>query len=130
MVEWTIAVVLVLVASGAIAQASVSKGPFDFALWSTYAWVIGISALGGLVSFYRKVKSGAARAWNISELIGELATSGLAGIITYWFCQWGEVNPWLAAAFIGIAGHMGSRLIFMAEGPLERWLGRMFPNNT
>ena len=106
---------------------AVARSPFDPALLWTYAWVIGISALGGLAAFYRKVREGKARAFNVVELVGEFVVSAFAGVVTYWFCQAGAVNEWLTAAFIGIAGHMGSRAIFIFEQALERWYVKAFP---
>ena len=50
----------------------------------TYAWIVFLSAWGGAISFLRKRKSGAARPFNIVELVGELMTSGLSGLITFW----------------------------------------------
>ena len=47
------------------------KDPSTYGL-ITYLWVTGLAAWGGLVSFYRKVKSGETRAFNVVELIGEI----------------------------------------------------------
>lgn len=99
-------------------------GPFDPALLATYAWVIGVSMLGGIASFYGKVKSGHARWVNLGEFLGELVTSAIAGLITYWFCRAAGVNEWWMAAFVAIAGHMGTRALFMLEKVLERWAAR------
>ncbi len=126
---------IVLVALGlavceVLAQAPLSeraRGPFDFALLTTYGWVIVISLLGGFAAWARKVREGHARAFNVAELIGELIISGFAGIITFLFCRWADLNEWASAAFIGIAGHMGSRAIFLGEQALERWFGRVNP---
>ncbi len=122
-----VALVCALVAFDAFAQGG-GGGPFDIALLGTYAWVIGVAILGGCASFYQKVKSGQARWFNFSELVGELATSALAGVITYWLAQYGNLNPYLTAALIGIAGHMGSRALFMLEKMFERWAARTFPS--
>lgn len=91
------------------------KSPETFGLL-TYAWVIGLSALGGVVAFARKVKEGHARAWNFAELLGEIATSAFAGVITFYLCEWSGFHPLASAAFVGIAGHMGSRALFQLEG--------------
>ena len=53
------------------------KDPSTYGL-ITYLWVTGLAAWGGLVNFYRKVKSGETRAFNVVELIGEIATSAFA----------------------------------------------------
>ncbi|QDD62638.1 hypothetical protein EJD96_00015 (plasmid) [Herbaspirillum seropedicae] len=98
------------------------KSPETFG-WITYAWVIGLSALGGFVSFMRKVKDGHARAWNFVELIGEVCTSAFAGVMTFYLCEWSNFAPLLTAAMVGVAGHMGSRSIML----LERMMESKFP---
>ena len=120
-----IAVAFGLAAFEAFVQAQArSGGPFDLALLGTYVWVTAIAALGGVASFHRRVKSGQARWINVTELIGELVTSSVAGLLTYWMCRSADVNEWLAAAFIGIAGHMGSRALFMFEKFLDAKFGQ------
>ena len=96
----------------------IAKDPASFT-WVTYLWVLGLSVWGGFVSFYAKTKKGVTRAWNITELFGEMATSALSGIITFYLCEYSGVPPLLSAALIAISGHMGSRLIFMIESKLE-----------
>ena len=51
------------------------------------------------------------------ELIGEIATSAFAGLITFWLCEAAQFNPLVTAALVGISGHMGSQAIYQ----LERW---------
>lgn len=94
------------------------KSPETYSIL-TYAWVFGLSALGGAVSFIRKVKQGHARAWNFVEFFGELSTSAFAGVITFWLCEWAGFHPLMTAAFVGISGHMGSRAIFQLESFFE-----------
>lgn len=100
-----------------------TKDPASFS-WITYAWVIGLSALGGFVSFTRKMKNGSARVWNVVELVGELATSAFAGILTFWLCTAAEFQPLITAACVGIAGHAGSRALFA----FEKWAQSKFPH--
>jgi predicted CDP-diglyceride synthetase/phosphatidate cytidylyltransferase len=95
------------------------KDPTHYALL-TYAWVVALSLLGGVVSFARKVREGVSRRFNVSEFIGELVTSAFAGLITFWLCEWAVVHPLLTAALVGISGHMGSRAIFKLEQFAER----------
>ncbi|WP_236640481.1 phage holin family protein, partial [Tepidimonas charontis] len=59
---------------------------------------------------------------NLFELIGELATSAFAGLITFWLCEAAQFKPLITAALVGISGHMGSRAIFQ----LERWAQARF----
>lgn len=90
------------------------KGPEDYA-WLTYLWVFGLSGLGGLVSFLRKVKEGNARAWNFAEFFGEVTTSAFAGVITFFICESSHISPLMTAVYVGISGHMGTRALFLLE---------------
>lgn len=94
------------------------KSPESYT-YLTYLWVFGLSALGGAVSFLRKVKDGHARAWNFAEFFGEIFTSAFAGVMTFYLCEWGGFAPLATAAFVGIAGHMGSKAIAHLEGFFE-----------
>ncbi len=89
----------------------------------TWAWVFGMSMLGGMASFSRKMRAGHVRAWNFTELVGELVVAALVGIITYNLCMWRDFTPQLTAALVGIASHMGSRALFK----LEKFFDRTFP---
>ncbi len=96
----------------------------------TYAFVFGLSILGGVVSFMQKLKRGHARAWNVAEFIGELATSAFAGVITFYLCQWSGFSPLLTASFVGISGHMGSRAIAIMERFFESKFGEIKNNGN
>lgn len=97
------------------------KDPTNYSL-ITYLWVICLSAWGGTVNFMRKRKSGEARPFNLAELIGEIFTSGFAGVITFWLCEAAGIGGLITAALVGISGHMGSRAIFR----FERWAESKF----
>lgn len=103
------------------------KDPTTYSLL-TYLWVVAFSAFGGVVSFMRKRREGIVRAFNITELIGELVTSAFVGVITFLLCEWSGVSPLLTAAFVGITGHMGSRALFMFESYAEGKLKAMAPS--
>lgn len=98
------------------------KDPTSFSLL-TYMWVVGLSVLGGVVNFMRKLQTGHARMFNLVELIGELVTAGFSGIITFYLFTQSGFDPLFTAAAVGVSGHMGSRALFLAEG----WLTRAFP---
>lgn len=85
----------------------------------TWMWVVGLSLIGGVVSFTQKLKAGHVRAWNITELVGECVTSAFVGVITFNLCQWQGFPPPLTAALVGIASHMGSRALFKLETVLN-----------
>jgi len=93
----------------------------------TYLWVVGISALGGLVNFMRKVREGHVRAVNIVELLGELLTSAFAGLLTFWLCESADFDPLLSAVLIAVSGHMGTRAVFLFERYLEARASRLLP---
>lgn len=101
------------------------KGPESYGMW-TYVWVIGLALWGGVAGFMSKLKSGRARAFNVTEFIGELAISGLVGVLTFFFCEWAGFNQLFTAAAVGITGHMGSRGIML----LERLMIKQLPGAT
>lgn len=93
-----------------------------FALDVMLSWIllIGLSLLGGLASFVRKMKEGHTRVWNFTELIGELVISGFTGIVVANLCDAIPACPVsLKYALVGIAAHMGSRALFKLEGVLN-----------
>lgn len=92
------------------------KDPLDYPL-SQYAFLLGVALLGGLVSWWAKVRKGEASPWSLSTLIGELCTSAFAGLLAFWLCEWSGSPPLLTAAMVGIAGHMGARAI----AGFEQW---------
>jgi hypothetical protein len=98
------------------------KDPTSYSLL-TYLWVFGLSSLGGFISFINKLKKGHARAFNIAEFMGEIATSAFAGVITFWLCENSNISPLITAALVGVSGHMGSRAILL----FEEWLAKKFP---
>lgn len=105
------------------------KDPSNFT-FITYAWVIIVSMWGGLVSFNQKIKSGHARPFNVMELLGELATSGFVGMLTFWLCSAAGIQPLVTAAFVGITGHMGSRALWRMEKWAEqRLMGNVYCEN-
>lgn len=86
----------------------------------TYLWVLALSLAGGAANFFRKLKAGEARPFNLVEFVGELFIAGFTGICTFLFCEAAGFNPLLSAAFIAISGHMGSRALFLFEKVLAR----------
>ncbi len=108
------------------------RSPVDWSLLDanlvmTHLAVLLVSLLGGFASFMRKVRSGAARAWNLIEFVGELTTAALVGLIAFWLCQSADLNKYLTAALVGVSSHMGTRALFLAEQWLERWIRARFP---
>lgn len=88
------------------------------------ALMFGVAMLGGFVAFYRKWRDGSARPFNLTELIGELVVSGACGLFAFWAFRGLGVNDYLTASGVGIAGHMGSRGLFLLENVFKRWCDR------
>lgn len=95
------------------------KDPLDYSL-RTYGLMLGVALLGGFVSWYAKVRKGDLPAWSLNHLVGELATSALAGLLCFWLCEWAGFQPLLTAALTGIAGHAGTRAI----AAFEEWAAK------
>lgn len=90
--------------------------------YASYAWVAVLSAWGGAASYIRRVRDGEIKRFSFMELTGELVISGFVGVVTFLLCRAGGVNDLIAAALVGIAGHMGSRAVFI----LERWAQKKY----
>lgn len=102
----------------------VDAGPFDLKNLVPTLWMGFVAVSGGLVSFYHKVKTGKVRAFNFTEFVGEIATSAIAGLVTYWLCKGFGVNEYATAAGVAIAGHMGARILFILENKAEKLIDR------
>jgi len=96
--------------------------PQDIPL-ATYLLVLFISFWGGLVNFLHKLKRFKYRKAKTSSLLIDLSVdliiSGFSGLVVFWICMWKGVDPLLSAPITGIAGHLGSRTIFLLEKVLE-----------
>lgn len=111
---------LISFALAADQAAQTTRSPFTYSM-ATYLWVIAISSIGGTVSFINKVKRGAARPFNIAELLGEIFSSGFVGLLTFWACEFAKFDPLITAVLVGITGHMGTRALFAGEHMVEQW---------
>jgi lysozyme family protein len=104
----TVVLVMHLLAPAVVWAQVKLKDPLDYSL-KTYGLILGVALLGGFASWYAKVRKGELPPWSINHLIGELATSALAGLLCFWLCEWANFQPLLTAALTGIAGHMGTQ---------------------
>ena len=114
----------------AYAQSAV-RSPVSYSL-QEYGFVLGTALLGGLASFWIKVRKGEVLMWNLSALIGELCVSAFAGLIAFWLCEYMNFNPLLTSAIVGMSGHAGAKgwsgLNQLANGLLSANLGSQRPN--
>lgn len=105
----------------ASAQAARIKDPMNYTL-AQYGFILAISLLGGVASWYGKVKKGELAASSLMSLVGELTTSALAGLLTFYLCESMDINALVTAATVGVAGHMGAKVITLAEGFVQRYI--------
>lgn len=93
----------------------------DPTLWSFATWILvaAISLIGGLSSWYRRVKAGHARTFNLIELAGEVSISFLMGFTGFVVADWYFDSHGIAAGIAGMSAHFSTRLLFSAEGLIE-----------
>lgn len=91
-----------------------------------YAALLGLSVLGGFVSWYAKVRRGEVSWASLSHLIGELTTSAFAGILAFLVCEAMGTPAYIEAALVGIAGHAGARAIEALEAFIAKKSGVPF----
>lgn len=101
------------------------KSPLAYSL-REYAVILGIALLGGFASWYSRVRRGEAELLNFSALVGELAVSAFAGLITFWICESFELSPLITAAAAGMAGHAGGTGISWLERLGKRYAEKRF----
>lgn len=106
-----------------------NNAPLEFG-WMSYAFVIFVSCWGGLVNYLHKIQSDKTGSFSITALISDLSISGFSGIIVFWLCMWKEVDMLLTSVAVGIAGHLGSRTIFLIEKVLENKYGKYFKQES
>ncbi len=92
--------------------------------WIAYWWVLVLAGWGGIVNYIRKIRAGEVSRFSVTELIGELATSGFAGLLTFMICQAAGFEELVTAVMVGISGHMGARGIYAAEKFAESWAAK------
>ena len=101
------------------AEAARAAGGAIADLW-TYLAVVAVSGWGGVVSWIQRRRTGQARPFSFVELVGEVATASFCGLIAFWLCQEAGLSKYATAAVTGVAGHMGSRGLFLLERALAR----------
>ena len=88
----------------------------------TYLWVFGLSMLGGLVAFIRRLNA-STKPLPLKriaiKLVGELIIAAFAGLITFWLCQAWHIDGLFTAIAVGVSGHLGGKAI---DGIAAIWL--------
>lgn len=101
------------------------KDPLNYQLL-TYSWVALLSLWGGAASYIRRVRLMDKPRYSAVEFIGEIVISIGVGLITFFLCEWANIDSMLSAAFIAVTSHMGSRALLVGEQVLERWVKKKF----
>lgn len=99
----------------------------DPANWGAATWVIALTFAigGGLINWYSRVKSGNTRIFNVVELIGDIFSSGLIGVGAFMLLDAWDQPLGVCAVCGGIAGHMGTRLLFAIERATKKRLAKL-----
>lgn len=88
---------------------------------SIYVFVISLASAGAFVNFINR-KHGCVRCTLIS-LVVDIITASFIGIIVFWICESLAIPALQSAVFIGLSGHVGTRLIFQLEYYLFKKIG-------
>ena len=114
---------LILAAASASARAvDAIRDPLAYPL-RHYLVVLGMTLIGGFAGWYVKVRRGEVLASSLFALVGEMTISALAGLGTFFACDYAAVPIGITAAASGIAGYMGGRAIDLLEALLLRRAG-------
>lgn len=119
--RFILATTLLLCAGAAFADVPANREDFQINV-RTVLCIVGMSLLGGLVSWITKVQRGVIAGWNLMSLVGELCTSAFAGFLCYLLCDSAGLNVKMTICLVGISGHMGTRAITAFESfATKRW---------
>lgn len=102
------------------------KDPTTYTLL-TYIWVGLLATGGGLVAFIRRLneqKKPERLRVVFAKLTGELIISGFAGLITFYLCEFLEVQQLLTAVLVAVSGHAGGNTIDLVAKLIEKHINR------
>lgn len=120
-----IALAFALSAGAARADIAASRDDLDISA-RTVVYIVGLSLLGGLVSWISKVRAGLIPPWSMLYLVGELCTSAFSGFLAYLMCDAMGLSVKVTMCLVGVAGHMGARAIKAFETMAERKWGALW----
>lgn len=89
------------------------------------SYIVGpiLALMGGVVTYIQRLRKSHKVSFSLAELVGECTIAGFVGVLTMLMCAAYAVGPELSAALTGIAGHMGSRALFLIEQAVSRRIG-------
>ncbi len=99
----------------------------DPTLWPLATWALGflMAMGGGLVSWFAGFKSGHTKTFNAFAFAGEIFTSGFVGLSVFFLLTSMGMHMGVCAAGAGIGGHMGTRLLIIAESVIETRINKL-----
>jgi hypothetical protein len=89
------------------------QGPINL----PYLW-LWVSWWGASVAYFQQRKDLGPRGFNWWTFLIELLTSGFVGFVTFNLCQSRGVDEKMTSVLVAIAGHMGTRAIFLIRDRL------------
>lgn len=106
-----------------MAQSVSPKDPLSYPL-KTYGFMLIMAIFGGFVSWYAKVRRNEIPGSSLFHLIGEITTSAFAGLVTFFICEYAGLPQVITAPLVGIAGHMGAKIIGWYEERAAKTLSK------
>jgi hypothetical protein len=108
------------------AETDLAKG-LESIPFAAIKYVLIFSFIGGAAGTLNKIANpdiAVKRVW--LEMLKDLASSLVAGLIIFFFASWTSISFWLQAAFITLGGFGGSRVVDrMVDGGLFTWIDRI-----
>ena len=94
----------------------------------TFAWVMGLSLLSGLATYFNRVCHGEVMASPYVTFFLDLIYCQMAGMITYFLAISAGTDGLLTAALVSTGSHMGARLIFAVESMVMKTVDTTIKN--
>ena len=74
-----------------------------------------LSIWGGTVSHIQRLRKSKRKFTFGPEYVMDIVICSFAGLLTYFFCMYANIDGWLQAILISISAHMGTRAIASFE---------------
>ena len=107
------------------ASANNDHNPLDYPI-RHWIFILFMAMLGGLASWYNKVKKGELAAGNLFALTGEFVVSALAGLLAFLVCDYFNMPVGITGAAAGLAGHAGARALSLLEAIMQKHIEKRF----
>lgn len=91
----------------------------------TFLWVVGVAAVGGLVSYLNKPEPK-----TIGGVCTVILTSGFTGFMAYCLCVESEQSSGMTTLIVGVVGMMGKRAGDDFQSMVLNRLGIIFADRT